>query len=254
MDANTFVSQFNNPVKFGRLKYINVNCRDLDQDLTRKVLGKLKGRLEINWYPDLKDYDLLLMTQDRGPFTRRLCKIAREQGVTSVVVQHGTTAHKHAFVPLMADYLICWKEEIPKFIEWGVDKDRLITSNEEIPEDLKYIPGLDAVMFLTPPAEKGNPRHYYNGHYPFYSARQLNEYIHQVKAAEPGLIVKPHHRGVEYMKRYLKGVELTFERAENLIHSASRIYSFKDCTTVKDTRVMGKTPRVIEDIYGAKGT
>jgi len=251
LEANAFLVNYNSIVKCGELKYLNIDCRDLDKDLSRRFFRRVfKGRLEINWCSSLKDYDLLLLNQDKGPFQRRLCKVARDQGVTTAVVQHGITAHKHAFMPLLADYLICWPEDKKIFMDWGVQEDRLIISNEEVPTKLKFIQQVRAVMFLTVPAEKGNPRHYYNGHYPFHSVSKLIKYINIVRELEPNLLIKPHKRETKFILTHLKGFKTTNQRADDLIYSATHIYCFKDCTTVKDTKVQGKTPRIIEDIYG----
>ena len=144
------------PVKCGRLKYVNISCPDLDQTpISRlcRLISRYIGRFELRFEHNLEKYDILYVPDDSTPHNGYLVKRAKEAGVTTVVIQHGYPGSPPGFVPLRADYFLCWPESRDRFVSWGMDPKKILTYKAQPPDDLIFIPGIESVFFLTPPAK-----------------------------------------------------------------------------------------------------
>ena len=247
MTGDDLIKKFKNPVKCGQLKYVNLDCPDIDQTLMKKAfraINRLFPGLSVDYLPSLNGYDALFVPEDISAGKRALVRQAIEKGIPSIVVQHGAAGDAQGFLPLTADYFLCWPEDREKFIGWGMSEDKVLTFTPQPPRKIRKIPGVKAVFFLVPPAkgrqfeDKNSPK--------LYTARQLQELITQVLIREPNLLVKPHPKYYRVIEHFLNPRTITWKNAYDLIHSAERIYSFKSCTTVKDCEVLGKKAILVD--------
>lgn len=231
-------------IKCGELKYLNVNCSDIDQMWVRKLLRYLKpffGGFDINYTPSLKGYDRLYLTDDQTIGNRLLIQQAKKMGVETFVVQHGFPTHRYGFTPLRADYLICWPECRDIFIKWGIDPKRLISDYRLYPEapKAKFIEGIESVLFLVPPRLWANPVEFYENYNEMYfTENDLIDIAQKVKSLDPLVIVKPHPKSPrDFKDRVEASFKVSYAKADDLIFSAKKVYSFTHCTTHKDAEV-----------------
>ena len=248
MDGLKFLEiRHKHPAKCGRLKYANIEAPDLDQLWQRRLCRaarRFMGRYRLSYDPCLSKYDIIYVPDDSTPHNGYLVKRAKSEGVTTAVIQHGFPGSLPGFLPLRADYFLCWPECRDKFISWGMPARKILTFQAQVPNDLNFICDLEAVFFLTPPAkgrlfeDEWTPR--------LYTEKEIVEVIEDIASDEPNLLLKPHPRFYKYLKPYLKDYNVTWERAEDLIYSAKRIYTFEPSTTIKDCEVLGKKATVVK--------
>lgn len=248
MTGDDLLKKFKNPVKCGELKYVNLDCLDLNQ-MTRKkacrAFNRLSRSFRIDYTPSLKGHDALFVPEDVTPGNSALVKRAFEDGVTTVVVQHGAAAQMQGFTPLSADYFLCWPESRAKFMSWGMPPEKLLPFMPQVPKNLKKINGMEAVLFLAPPA-KG--RQVTDCTCPtLYSEFELLRIVWELMSKEKNLKIKPHPKYFNHIEKLIDPKIVILENAYDLIYSAERIYSFEGCTTVKDCEVLGKKAIIIVD-------
>ena len=249
MKGDDLILSSKNPIKCGQLKYVNLNCKDIDQFPLKKLLRRLNfytNSLYVNYFPSIKRHDYLFVPEDITLEKRILVTKAIAEGVKTVVVQHGFAGDRVGFLPLKADYFLCWPEDRSKFIMWGMDESKVFPFTPQKPLNLNKIPGVNAVFFLVPPA-KGRQFHDENSP-PLYSEQQIKIFIESILIKEPNLKIKPHPKFCSYLKKFISSRALTMENAYDLINSADRIYSFKSCTTVKDCEVLGKKAILVDEV------
>ncbi len=226
----------------GTLKYVNVGCFSLDsvwQTSMCRKLNKLFPRLKMDYYPDMTDFNILLVPEDVTNWNRALVKRMRKQKGLSIVVQHGYPASRYGFTPLHADYIACWEESRDRFISWGIAESRMLSFTPQPPMRLKRIPGVESVFFPIPPKLSDNPSFYYDNIECSKSEQELIDIAGGIWLRDAQMIIKPHPKG-RYKDSMWKGFHTTRENADDLIHSAERIYCFKHSTICKDAEVQGK--------------
>ena len=240
--------------KFGNLKFFPLDAVDLEKHPLRRfcrVFNRYVKVFQLDYFPEIKGFETVYIPEDKSAGYRGIVVRARQLGIKTVVVQHGIPFHKGGYVPLLADYFMCWPEHRLKFIDWGIREDRLIVFEPKPPKKLKFIEGVEAVLFLIVPIMGSNSKHYYDDDKLLVDKGEIMDKVREIAERERNLWVKPHPKHYHAIKhdleRYAKGFgyKITWERAEDLIHSAKRVYCFWDCTTVKDAQVQGKEPIII---------
>ena len=233
------------PVKSGNLKYFNLECEDLDQHLfckSSRLVNRAISPFQVSYYPDING-DVLFLDEDSSGWKHMMNYRAKLKDMTTVVVQHGSLNCKIGFIPLYADYFMCWEECYSKLIEWGIESDRLIVFDPEPPTDLKKIEGVKSIMFLVDPLA--------GTQYPFdntnlYTINDILSFVDKTLEHEPDIAIKPHPHLIEKYGSKLDKYNIVHDRADDLIYSADRIYSFKGCTTIKDAQVQGKKAILVD--------
>jgi len=231
-------------LKCGELKYVNLDCPDVDQSLIKRCIRSLNRFVKpfsMSYLPTLSKCDILFLTEDITPDSRALVKYAISRGIKTVVVQHGYPGQPHGFVPLMADCFLCWPEHYDLFLSWGMPEDRVMKFTPQRPEGLKYIRGVNAVFFLAPP---GVDRHHQDTQ-KLYTEYEIYALVKNIACQELGLLVKPNPRYFEHLRRFLHPFNVTWANAHDLIYSAQRIYTFPHSTIIKDCEVLGKEAIVV---------
>lgn len=239
--------QVKKPIKSGELKFFNIECEDLDQHFickSTRFLNRFINPFSVTFQPPLNG-DILFLNEDKSGWKRYLCMRASKQGIKTVVVQHGFPGAAMGFAPLYADYLMCWGEQYDRFVMWGIDPKRLIIFKPEAPKTLKKIDGIESVFFLIDPNEGTQ---YCYDDCRLVSVSHIISMIEKVVAIDPKVVIKPHPHLFEKFGNKLAKYKVVWHKADNLIYSAERIYSFKDCTTVKDCEVQGKKSIIVEDL------
>jgi hypothetical protein len=235
----------NSPIKSGKLKFFNLSCEDLEQNPISKALRVINTFIttfRIDYFPPLKG-DILFLNEDKSSGKMELIYRARKKGIKTVVVQHGMPCGSIGFIPLLADYFMCWEESYERFLGWGIEKEQLIVFKAEAPNDLKLIKGVEAVFFLVDPNKGHEPE--LNG-IKIYGREEILEHVKRIVALDPDVVIKPHMHLFEAFEGALDVYRVVWDRAEDLIFSAKRIYAFKDCTTVKDAEVQGKRAVIVD--------
>lgn len=250
MDFNTLMTQYPKKVKAGNLKYLNLDCPDIDQMFLRKAsqfFNRHAKNFQLYYYPEIHDYDILFVSEDVTPGKRELVKRASAKGVKTAVIQHGFPCHVHGYAPLTADYLLSWPETVDIFVQWGISRDRIIPFSPEPPRQLRKIEGVEAVLFLVLPK---------NLHYrsePIvrtYTEEEIMQIVEAISRQEPKLLIKPHLKFWDKWKHRLGAYNIVWDNAYDLIYSAERVYSFSYCTTKKDCELLGKTPILADQFLG----
>lgn len=239
------VFEIKRPVRSGKLKYFNLECKDLEQNFFCKVcrfINRFTRSFKIEYYPDF-DGDALFLNEDHSPWKREMVRRAVRKGMKTIVVQHGHPGHKEGFTPLMAHFFMCWKESEQTFLDWGIEPHRLIVFRPEKKNVYKKINGIESVMFLI---DASGGRQYAFEEKIKNTAEDIIKAIEKVRAVDEKVVIKPHPHIYPDFQEKLKKYPVVWDNADDLIHSASRIYSFRDCTTIKDAEVQGKKATVIE--------
>jgi len=230
------------PCRSGTLKYVNADCFSLDSiwqtSLCRK-LNKLFPAMKVNYYPDMSDYNVLLVPDDVTDWNRALVKRMRRQKGLSIVVQHGYPAHRYGYTPLVADYIACWEESRDRLASWGIAIERLLSFTPQPPARLKRLPGIESVFFPILPCVSGNPEFYYDDKECWRTEQELIDIAGSIWLKDSDVLVKPHPKG-QYNDPAWKGFRTTYANSDDLIHSADRIYCFHHSTIRKDAEVQGK--------------
>ncbi len=69
---------------------------------------------------------VLVLDEDSTPTARAAVAVAREQGIGSIVLQHGAPCVRFGYSPLAADRIGVWGEASrQRFIDWGVPAERI---------------------------------------------------------------------------------------------------------------------------------
>lgn len=70
---------------------------------------------------------VVVVDEDVCPFNKTLVQVAKTMGIKSSAVQHGMMGMRPGFIPLSADYFLCWGSIEPEKMKgWGVGEDRIL--------------------------------------------------------------------------------------------------------------------------------
>jgi len=110
---------------------------------------------------------VLVLDEDSTPTARAAVAVAREQGIGSIVLQHGAPCVRFGYSPLAADRICVWGEASrQRFIDWGVPAERIrVTGSPKHDELLHGQPtartaatkGLRVLVLGTLPPEDDRP-------------------------------------------------------------------------------------------------
>lgn len=113
-----------------------VDCRGFDLaepvrdwlQLRAACYGAWQTRLveRIEQHLDRFRPSVLVLDEDSTPTARAAVAVAREQGIGSIVLQHGAPCVRFGYSPLAADRICVWGEASrQRFIDWGVPAERI---------------------------------------------------------------------------------------------------------------------------------
>jgi len=124
----SFVSEktFQDSFEYKGIKFGNI----MSEDFVKWVLNLFYETLETIVVYDkiIRRYkpDVILLEQDSIPYTRTIVGVGKKHNVRSLIIQHGLTATRLGFFPIMADKFAAWGElSKEKLIEWGSEKDKI---------------------------------------------------------------------------------------------------------------------------------
>lgn len=110
---------------------------------SRDAVVGLQAAAEAAW--ERRPPRLVLVDQDAGGLQRGAIELARRDGATGLVVQHGIPAVRFGFLPLAADALCVWgATSAATFREWGLESGRIWVTGSPKHDAVQAVPGTGA--------------------------------------------------------------------------------------------------------------
>lgn len=211
----------------GKLYWLPLNCRDIDDFLLPRIFRKFK----IDYIPfTLRFCDKLFLREDKTKYSRKLVSFCQKNGIETFVVQEGIiSGNPWGHLPLKADYFLCPEKDRDWWLERGMPKDRIQVYTmqkqaHEYPEIVFMQPFYIAENFL---------------HQCYWNDKNVKVMQVLMDFMKKDCVFKLHNKNKEIMKKFIPFNRLVEGDAKDLIRKYKKVYAFDDSSIKRDCEMLG---------------